>query len=83
MSMGLKPEDILRHKYIPKHEVLTDEEVKAVLEKYHATKEQLPKIKLSDPVVRALKAKPGDVIRIIRESETAGQSEYYRVVVQD
>lgn len=83
MSVSLKPEDILKHKYVPKHEVLSEEEAKKVLEKYHATKEQLPKIKASDPVIRALKAKPGDVIRIIRESEVAGYVEYYRVVVPD
>ncbi|MEM0377514.1 MAG: DNA-directed RNA polymerase subunit H [Thermofilum sp.] len=36
----------------------------------------------TDPVARALKAKPGDVIMIIRKSPTAGEAVAFRVVVK-
>lgn len=43
---------------------------------------QFPKILKSDPVVGTLKAKPGDLVKIIRKSDTAKESIYYRVVIE-
>jgi DNA-directed RNA polymerase subunit H len=68
---------------VPKHEVLSEEELKALLERYNITKGQLPKILITDPVVKKIKAKVGDVVRITRESKTAGKSVVYRVVVAE
>jgi len=80
----LKPSaiDISKHVLVPKHEILSPEEAKKVLERYHAKPEQLPYILSSDPMVRVLGAKPGDIIKIIRESKTAGEIVYYRLVVE-
>ncbi len=74
--------DVLSHKFVPKHEVLKEEEKEELLKKYGVTLRQLPRILSSDPVVKALGAKPGDVIRIRRKSLTAGEAVYYRVVVR-
>ncbi len=75
-------EIILSHKLVPKHEILSKEEAKKVIEKYAGgDKYKLPYIKRTDPVVRALGAKPGDVIKITRKSPTAGESVYYRLVI--
>jgi len=70
------------HRDVPKHEIVPKEEVEGVLKKYNATFEQLPYILTTDPVVLELQAKPGDLIRIGRESKTAGSSVYYRLVVE-
>ena len=75
--------DILKNKYVPKHIILSKEEVNELLKKYHAKLEQLPKIKVTDPVIRAIGAKPSDVVKMIRESESAGVTEYYRMVVEE
>jgi len=73
--------DIFIHELVPKHRVLSEEEKEEVLKRYNAKLMDLPRILVSDPVVRKLGAKPGDVIEIIRKSPTAGESKYYRVVV--
>lgn len=71
----------LEHKMVPKHEILSDEEVENLLSEYKIEKEQLPKIRALDPTVIATKAKIGDVIRITRDSKTAGKAYFYRMVI--
>ncbi|MGC9132972.1 MAG: DNA-directed RNA polymerase subunit H [Nanopusillaceae archaeon] len=75
--------DITKHYFVPKHELLTEEEKQELLKKYNIKLSDLPRIKLSDPAIKNLGAKPGDIVRIIRNSPTAGVSAYYRVVVED
>lgn len=74
--------DILKHVLVPKHEVLSENKVQDLLEKYKITLKHLPRISSSDPVIKAIEAKPGDVIKITRRSMTAGRTVYYRVVVK-
>jgi DNA-directed RNA polymerase subunit H len=62
------------------HELLSQEEQEEALRRYKTTRPQLPKILTSDPVVRRLGAKPGDIIKVARTSPTAGVTVYYRVV---
>ncbi len=75
--------DILKHKLVPHHEILKEEEVEKLLKTYGIKKEQLPKILIDDPVVKAINAKEGDVIKIVRKSPTAGVSVAYRVVTKE
>lgn len=77
----MKKEIVLEHMLVPKHEILSEEETAQVLEKYGIELEQLPKILEKDPVVEAIGAKKGDVLKITRQSPTAGESIYYRVVI--
>ncbi len=59
---------IFDHWLVPEHRVLSKEEAKQVIEKYAGgNPELLPKILISDPAVRILRAKPGDVIEIRRK----------------
>jgi DNA-directed RNA polymerase subunit H len=74
--------DIFEHKLVPKHEILTEKEKELLLAKYKVHPYQLPQIKSADPAVKAIDAKPGDVLRIIRKSATAGIHEAYRYVVE-
>ncbi len=80
--VNIKKDIILNHELVPKHEILSEEEAKKLLEELNITKKQLPRIYASDPVAKILGAKPGDIIRITRKSPTAGESIYYRVVVK-
>ncbi|MEM3576897.1 MAG: DNA-directed RNA polymerase subunit H [Candidatus Bathyarchaeia archaeon] len=74
--------DIFEHKLVPKHEILTEEEKEQLLAQYKVKPYQLPQIKASDPAVKAIGAKPGDILRIIRRSPTAGEHIAYRYVVE-
>ena len=75
--------NIFQHKLVPKHEILPLEKVKALLQKYHIAAHQLPQIKSSDVAVIAIGARPGDIIKITRESPTAGKHVAYRLVIVD
>jgi DNA-directed RNA polymerase subunit H len=73
--------DIFQSALVPKHEILPEDEKKLLLEKLHIKESQLPKIKSSDPAVKALNAQKGDVLHISRRSPTAGEHSYYRIVI--
>ncbi|WP_084790319.1 DNA-directed RNA polymerase subunit H [Methanosphaera sp. WGK6] len=72
--------DILQHNLVPEHTILSDEEAQKVLEDLNVRRDQIPKILPDDPVIKAIDAKLGDIIRITRKSETAGIFVAYRVV---
>jgi DNA-directed RNA polymerase subunit H len=74
--------DLFKHKLVPKHEILNDEERRDILERFHAKPLQFPWIKASDHVSIILGAAPGDIVRVTKESETAGRAESYRYVVK-
>jgi len=75
--------DITKHYLVPKHVILSEEEKKELLEKYKVSLLDLPKIKISDPALKNLNVKPGDVVKIIRNNPWIGEEIYYRVVVED
>lgn len=77
-----KDYNILKHELVPEHIILNENEKKELFEKLKLTAINLPKILTNDPVVKAIGAKEGDVLKIIRKSSTAGTSIYYRVVAK-
>ncbi len=52
-----------------------------MLEEYEIKAHQLPKLKEKDPVAKAIGAEAGDIIKITRDSATAGKSVAYRLVI--
>ena len=70
------------HVDVPKHEIMTRKDAEEVLEKYHCKTTDLPLIFANDPAIIGLGVKPGDMIKITRKSATAGESLYYRYVVE-
>ncbi len=74
--------NIFEHAFVPKHEILTKEEREEVIAQYRVAPHQLPWIKASDPAVRAIGGIPGDVVRIIRTSQTAGKYIAYKYVIE-
>ena len=74
--------NLFEHTLVPKHEILTPEEKEKMLMEYRVRPYQLPQIRSSDPAAKAIGARPGDIVRIIRESPTAGKYVSYRYVVE-
>ncbi len=73
--------DLFQHDLVPEHDIITQKEIEAIEKEYGIDRMQLPKIKAGDPAAKAIGARPGDVIRIIRDSETAGRHVVFRYCV--
>ncbi len=79
------------HHLLPRHEILSEEETRQVLESLETSAERLPKILVGDP---GLQTDPkfvtgrdagenflGRLVRIHRPSATAGEAVAYRLIV--
>ncbi len=74
--------DVSDHEAVPDHRIMDDDEVEELLEKYDTEKDKLPKIQRTDAALKQMDVEIGDVIKITRDSPTAGESTYYRVVIE-
>jgi DNA-directed RNA polymerase subunit H len=77
----MKNYNVLTHKMVPGHVIVSQEEIERLLEKYDIELRQLPKILIDDPVCKEIGANKDDVIKIVRKSHTAGEATSYRLVV--
>ncbi|MBI2499557.1 DNA-directed RNA polymerase subunit H [Candidatus Woesearchaeota archaeon] len=75
--------DIKQHILVPEHILLTKEDRDKLLSRYNINPNQLPRISRKDPAIVDFGVKAGDIIKIIRNSQTASKSVYYRVVIHD
>lgn len=75
--------DITKSDYVPQHILLSDDEAERFINEYGLQKKEIPRILISDPMARYFNAKLGQIFRIIRPSETSGESNFYRMVVKE
>lgn len=86
MSKNENKIDITENELVPEHIVLSPEEEEAFLAKYDITKNNLPLIKSSDPIIVLIEEREnislkGKIIKIIRSNSPAGEGVYYRYVI--
>lgn len=79
---------VTRSSLVPKHIICSKAKAEEVLKAYNITKNQLPEIKAGDPVVRYIGAVKGQLIKIVRPSESVASKDgkilydiFYRLVV--
>ncbi|CAB0044181.1 unnamed protein product, partial [Trichogramma brassicae] len=72
--------NITEHELVPEHIVLSPDEKEELLSRYKLKENQLMRIQQNDPVSRYFGLKRGQVVKIIRPSETAGRYISYRLV---
>ena len=63
---------------VPKHRIMSIEEVDMLLNMNNLSKTDLAEISTTDPVIVWLGGKEGQVVEITRDSYTAGEAIYYR-----
>lgn len=74
--------DVTKHALVPKHIKVGEKEKTDILKTYSITLKELPKVHARDPSIQHLDTKEGDVIKITRQSPTAGEISFYRRVIQ-
>ena len=74
--------NLYEHVLVPRHEIVASDEREKLLNEYRVQPYQLPRLKASDPAVKAIGAKPGDIVKITRESPSAGKYLSFRYVVE-
>ena len=70
------------HRLVPLHEIISEKERDELFKKYNIKQDQLPRILDTDPVAVSMGAKPGQVLKITRKSQTAKKAVAYRLVIE-
>lgn len=74
--------NILEHKMVPNHVILSNKDKDEFYEKYNIVNiKQIPEISRFDPVAQVIGIKPGEICEIKRPSKTAIDALYYRACV--
>ncbi len=79
--------NVMKHGLVPEHRVVPQDREEEILEDIDLSRDKLPKILKSDPVLQHLEKVHGDIeegriIEVNRESETAGVAKVYRLVIE-
>jgi DNA-directed RNA polymerase subunit H (RpoH/RPB5) len=75
--------NILLHRLVPEHRVLTEQEKKKIDQQYNIMSDKMyPDISRFSPVPSIIGLRPGELCEIIRPSRTAISSPYYRICSQ-
>ena len=73
--------DEKRHYLVSEHFLIKKEKVSELMAELGIKKDALPRIEKVDAAIKHLSPEKGDVVKIIRDSLTAGQAVYYRRVI--
>ena len=72
--------DITQHVRVPHHECIREQsKINKILEECNSRSDQLPIISRNDAMAKRLRISPGDICKITRVTESAGEIIYYRI----
>jgi DNA-directed RNA polymerases I, II, and III subunit RPABC1 len=72
--------NLTQHEMVPKHDIISEDEKRELIKNLQITNvDKLPTIKKNDPVAKYYGMKEGDICKITRKSETAGNYISYRL----
>jgi DNA-directed RNA polymerase subunit H (RpoH/RPB5) len=81
---AVKEDYVLSHKYNPEFKILDEQEAEKLFEELNLKSSlDLPKININDTICKIFKPKVNDILKITRKSYTAGESVFYRVVIDE
>ncbi len=75
--------DKIQHLLVPEHIKVSDAEKKRLFDEYALRFKDIPKMNLTDPAIKHLDVQEGDIVKIIRNSPSAGHSIFYRGVIDE
>jgi len=79
--LGILQFNITKHNLVPKHSIVSKEELDLLLNKYNIPNiYYLPLISRDDVIVKYYNFKPGTVLKIDRISQTSATHRFYRIV---
>ena len=75
--------NLVDHLFVPRYEIIEQEteEYKQFFDTFFVKKKNVPKLLLKDPVAKYYNLKKGNIVRVIRPSETTAYSPSYRLVI--
>jgi DNA-directed RNA polymerase subunit H (RpoH/RPB5) len=75
--------NLVDHILVPRYEVLDTESDEFInfRETFHCKKRNIPKLLHTDQAARYYNLKPGNIVRVIRVSETTAYAPFYRLVI--
>jgi DNA-directed RNA polymerase subunit H (RpoH/RPB5) len=73
--------NVSRHQFVPKHRVMSDQEVKDLLANYNITADNIPTIKRDDPQAKYIGLRYRQICEIIGENITSGVRPKYRLCI--
>jgi DNA-directed RNA polymerase subunit H (RpoH/RPB5) len=73
--------DLMEHILVPTQYKI-DADTDPFLKNWNTNKKNFPRITLNDPVSKYLNLKEGDIIRIVRPSQSSGSTSSYRIAVR-
>jgi DNA-directed RNA polymerase subunit H len=74
---------IHEHILVPKHLLLSKEDAEKLFAHYNISQKQMPQISIKDPAIVHLNAQVGDIVKIVRDSETESQAAFFRAVKKE
>ncbi|KAK1378486.1 DNA-directed RNA polymerase, RPB5 subunit [Heracleum sosnowskyi] len=73
--------NITKHKMLPKHEIVSDEEQQRLLNKLDVQPSQIPRMLVTDPIVKYYRLEKGQILKVTYDGPSTGAIVTYRCVM--